>query len=82
MSGLAGTAPIICLWEIKVVIRKWLNLDVNKRRYAVLVMKDEEWGLVDDLLKILQPFSLISVITTAIGTTLDVTIPRIFQLYD
>ena len=82
MSGLAGTAPIICLWEIKVVIRKWLILDVNKRRYAVLAMKDEEWGQVDDLLKILQPFSLISVITTAIGTTLDVTIPRIFQLYD
>jgi hypothetical protein len=82
MSGLAGTAPIICLWEIKVAIRKWLNLDVNKRRYAVLVMKDEEWGLVDDLLKILQPFYLISVITTAIGTTLDVTIPRIFQLYN
>jgi hypothetical protein len=70
MSGLAGTAPIICLWEIK---RKWLNLDVNKRCYAVLVMKDEEWGLVDDLLKI-QPFSLISVITTAIGTTLVVSI--------
>ena len=56
-------------WEMKVAIRKWLNLDVNKRRYAVLVMKDEEWGLVDDLLKILQPFSRI---TTAIGTTLDV----------
>jgi len=66
-------------WEMKAAIRKWLNLDVNRRRYAVLVMKDEEWGLVDDLLKILQPFSLI---TTAIGTTLDVSIHQIFQLYN
>jgi hypothetical protein len=66
-------------WEMKAAIRKWLNLDVNRRRYAVLVMKDEEWGLVDDLLKILQPFSLF---TTAIGTTLDVSIHQIFQLYN
>jgi hypothetical protein len=44
-------------WEMKAAIRKWLNLDVNRRRYAVLVMEDEEWGLVDDLLKILQPLS-------------------------
>jgi hypothetical protein len=42
-------------------------------------MKDEEWGLVDDLLKILQPLSRI---TTVIGTTLDVSIHQIFQLYN
>lgn len=66
-------------WEMKIAIRKWLNLDNNKIRYSVLHMKDEEWGLVDNLLNILQPFSRI---TTAIGTTLGVTIHQTFQLYN
>jgi hypothetical protein len=38
-------------WEMKVAIRKWLNLDVNKQRYTVLQVKDEEWELINDPLE-------------------------------
>jgi hypothetical protein len=66
-------------WEMKTAIRKWLNLSMNKQRYMVLQLKEEEWDLVDDLLKILQPFSRI---TTAIGTTLEASVHQMFQLYN
>jgi hypothetical protein len=43
-------------WEMKIAIHKWINLDMNRYRYSVLQLKEEEWTLVDDLLNILQPF--------------------------
>jgi hypothetical protein len=66
-------------WEMKIAIHKWINLDMNRFRYSVLQLKEEEWTLVDDLLNILQPFSII---TSAIGTTLEVSVHQMFQLYN
>lgn len=66
-------------WEMKAAIGKWVNLDVHKRRYAILALKEPEWEQVDDLLQILQPFSRI---TTAIGNTLAPSIHQMFQLYN
>ncbi|KAL2005531.1 hypothetical protein VTN00DRAFT_2742 [Thermoascus crustaceus] len=66
-------------WEMKSAIRKWLNLDANKTRYGMLHLKDEEWVQVDSLLQILAPFSQL---TTAIGTTLDISVHEMFRLYN
>jgi hypothetical protein len=66
-------------WEMKSAIRKWLNLEANKGRYGMLHLKDEEWTQVDTLLQILAPFSQL---TTAIGTTLDVSVHEMFRLYN
>jgi hypothetical protein len=65
--------------EMKITIRKWLNLDTNRRRYSMLCLRDEEWAQVDSLLQILAPFSEL---TTAIGTTLDVSVHEMFRLYN
>ena len=66
-------------WEMKTAIRKWLQADTNRQKYAVLQMKDEEWKQVEALLEVLKPFEQI---TQAIGSTLGVTVHEVFRLYN
>jgi hAT family C-terminal dimerisation region len=66
-------------WEVRIAIRKWLQLPENQVKYAALQIKDAEWEQVDELLNILQPMEQV---TALMGATKSVTVHAVFRLFN
>jgi hypothetical protein len=65
-------------WELKKALRKWIKADGNDR-FRNLSVQDSEWKKISHILSCLQPFSIL---TTVIGTTLQVSIHSVFRLFN
>jgi hypothetical protein len=65
-------------WELKKTIRRWL-IAYGQERFGNLSIQDSEWKKIEDILRILEPFAIL---TSLIGTTLQVSVHSVFRSFN
>jgi hypothetical protein len=65
-------------WELKKPIRRWL-IAYGQERFGNLSIQESEWKKIEDILRILEPFAIL---TSLIGTTLQVSVHSVFRSFN